>query len=217
LHNCLQQNNGDIHCFGANGNGQLGIDKDWNDYSSCRNSSCRDAKEIQSKDKTNVTFLSTRDNDRQTFSSVDSLILGANFSAALKGTELYLWGENSFNQLAVEEKENQLVPPELAQLTGYTNIKAGGSNICGVNNNILYCWGRNNFGELGSLVGIESSFTPIEIPNLTNVTEYSIGVNHSCAIEASKIKCWGSNIRGELGVDNTVTKSSATVVEVLGF
>ena len=214
LHNCLQQNTGDIHCFGANGNGQLGIDKDWNDYSSCRNSSCKDAREIQSKDKTNITFLSERDEDRATFSAVDKLILGGNYTCALKGTDFYAWGENSFNQLSITQLNNQLVPTETPLLTGYDNIKAGGSQTCGTKANKLYCWGRNMFGELGN---IEKTNIPVEIPNLTNITEYSLGINHNCAIEGVKIKCWGSNIRGELGVDTENTENSSTPVETLGF
>jgi serine/threonine-protein kinase len=211
LHNCLQQDNGDIWCWGANGNGQLGFDKDWRDYPSCDDSNCRDAKEIQ---PVNITLLSTQDPDRSTFSSVDSLVLGGHHTVALKGSDLYFWGENSFNQLSIEQLDNQLVPPELPQLTGYTDIQLGGSQSCGIMGGILYCWGRNLFGELGIF---EKTYTPTEILNLSNITQYSLGVNHNCAIEGAKIKCWGSNVRGELGIDNQVTENSSVVVDVLGF
>ncbi len=213
LHNCLQQTNGDIWCWGSNSNGQLGNNKDWHNYPSCRTENCRDAKEIQA---INITQLA-RDENREIFNSVDDLILGGNFTLGLKGNDLYFWGESSMYQLAVENTDNQIIPPLSPQLTGYTNIQLGGTQTCGIKDSKLYCLGRNLFGELGDINIIEKTYTMTEIINLDNLSQYSLGTNHNCAIVDTKIKCWGSNIRGELGIDNEIIKNSTTVVDVLGF
>ena len=213
LHNCLQQTNGEIWCWGANGNGQLGNNKDWQNYPSCRNNNCRDAKEIQ---PINITQLARNEN-REIFNNTDKLITEGNFTLGIKGTDLYLWGENSFYQLAAEQTENQIIPPLTPQLSDYTDVQLGGSQTCGIKDNKLYCLGRNLFGELGDINIIEKTSTMIEISNLENLTQYSLGTNHNCAITENKIKCWGSNIRGELGIDNEIIKNSDIVVEVLGF
>jgi alpha-tubulin suppressor-like RCC1 family protein len=81
-------------------------------------------------------------------------------------------------------------------------IKAGGDNTCGISiNHKLYCWGSNNFGQLGiGIIGGIRSVPQLLTP-MTNITHIALGYNHTCAINnLNQLYCWGSNTNGELGI-----------------
>lgn len=64
----------------------------------------------------------------------------------------------------------------------------------------VYCWGRNDLGQLGiGTTGADQS-VPQQIPDLKNVIELVAGGSHTCARTSSgDVWCWGSNASGQLG------------------
>ena len=94
-------------------------------------------------------------------------------------------------------------------------ITAGGSHSCVVYNDAAWCWGANEFGQIGRRGYFGSrSATPTLVPNLdSGVTAISAGINHTCAIQDAAAKCWGLNFDGQLG-DNS-EENSSTPVQVL--
>jgi alpha-tubulin suppressor-like RCC1 family protein len=212
-HNCLEDINGDIWCWGSNANGELGINKDWHDYSNCRNSNCRYAGENQA---INITQNAIR-NDYIVLNNVDNLLTNGNFTAIIKSNDVYLFGENTMEQLTFEESETQKIPYHAFSLSEYDNIKIGGSQTCGMKNDDLYCLGRNLFGELGDINTIEKTYNMTLIDGVNGLDFYALGKNHNCAIIQNRVKCWGSNKRGELGVDNKLVLESSSAVFCEGF
>ena len=90
------------------------------------------------------------------------------------------------------------------------------NDVCALNNHKVYCWGRNNDGQLGTGDKTNRKVpTPVvDLPS--EVTEITTGTDHSCALLTDgSVKCWGNNSNGELG-DGT-TKSHTTPVNVLGL
>ena len=70
-------------------------------------------------------------------------------------------------------------------------------------NNKIYCWGYNNYGQLG-LGDNEDRNKPIEFKikgNSSPIKQIICGSDHIFAIcENNKIYCWGYNIYGQLGL-----------------
>ncbi len=82
----------------------------------------------------------------------------------------------------------------------------------------VYCWGYNEYGQLGNNSTTDSSI-PIQVlgvggsGTLSNIVQISVGVYYACALTASKtVYCWGSNGSGQLG--NNSTSTSKTPVQV---
>lgn len=96
-------------------------------------------------------------------------------------------------------------------------ISAGGSFTCGLNaNDRVYCWGYNNYSQLGD-DSFTSRSTPVSVvlgamPSL-NVKNVSSGDTHVCVINFDdKAYCWGSGSDGQLG--NGLSTLSDTPVAV---
>jgi alpha-tubulin suppressor-like RCC1 family protein len=77
----------------------------------------------------------------------------------------------------------------------------GPSSFCAVaEGGDAYCWGDNNWGELGDGMPT-SSRTPIKVVGLSGpVTQVSVGAAVACAlIKDGEVECWGYNQVGQLG------------------
>lgn len=63
----------------------------------------------------------------------------------------------------------------------------------------LWCWGLNDFGQLG-IGGTEQQSRPKRVP-LNDVVYANLGERHTCAVlEDGSVHCWGSNERAQLGI-----------------
>jgi alpha-tubulin suppressor-like RCC1 family protein len=95
-------------------------------------------------------------------------------------------------------------------------VSAGNDFTCALNSSRVFCWGRNEFGQLGdgsTLPAIVS--TPVQVKSLPPVVAVSAGGFHACAIDtAALLWCWGYNKNGELG--NGTTTNSAKPLKVAG-
>jgi alpha-tubulin suppressor-like RCC1 family protein len=85
---------------------------------------------------------------------------------------------------------------------GWTQVSVGGDHACGVLGSDVYCWGNNDFGQLGS--NTPSSVNPVQVGAGTTWTKVCAGAQHSCALSTNDLYCWGSDDQGQLG-DNDVT------------
>jgi alpha-tubulin suppressor-like RCC1 family protein len=83
-------------------------------------------------------------------------------------------------------------------------VLTGAHNACVLfNEERLYCWGNNTFGQLG-----QSDFEPrslaveLFLPDVPQISDVAIGSFHLCAKAATGLYCWGDNFFGELGIDD---------------
>jgi len=83
-------------------------------------------------------------------------------------------------------------------------IDQGNGHTCAiVDNGSLYCWGDNDYGQLGT--GDTNQRNSPTYVNLggSSVISVEAGTGHTCAIvENGSIYCWGRNHKGQLGNDN---------------
>jgi len=64
----------------------------------------------------------------------------------------------------------------------------------------LYCWGGNNFGQLGLGDYGNTHHTP-QLVGLVNVVQIALGLEHMCAAtNDGSLHCWGANFDGQIGI-----------------
>ncbi|NQZ02729.1 MAG: hypothetical protein HRT45_18860, partial [Bdellovibrionales bacterium] len=131
---------------------------------------------------------------------------------------IYCWGSNSDGQLgagSVGGTNDTPVQISLGDSPGtFLNVTAGGEMVCAVGTNQKpYCWGSNDYGELGI-----DSYDRQSQPKLVSLgagpADYrsiSPGGFHTCALGLDqKAYCWGDNLSEGLG-DNGVSSFESLV------
>ena len=140
----------------------------------------------------------------------------------------YCWGHNTSGELGNNATNGDLFgggepAPVAVDTSGVLKgktiaaISAGGGHTCALDTGgTPYCWGRNDFGQLGDgysgprkVDGLFNDLTHSSVPVAVDtsgvlkgktLTAISAGFNHTCALDTEgKAYCWGSNWSGELG------------------
>jgi alpha-tubulin suppressor-like RCC1 family protein len=186
-HACALTSSGEVKCWGANNQGQLG-DGTASGPESCGGSPC-------STTPVGVSGLT---------SGVTAISAGDEHTCALMSAgEVKCWGRNYDDQLGDGTQEVKTTPVAVNGLTGgIAAISAGGDHTCALTSaGGVECWGANFLGELGDPTAPELS-PPVDVTGLTSgVTAISAGHEHTCALTSSgEVKCWGDNGFGQLGV-----------------
>ena len=64
----------------------------------------------------------------------------------------------------------------------------------------VWCWGLNNYGQLGNDTTTRYSDVPVKVSGLTGVVAVGGGYQHVCALKSDgTVWCWGLNEYGQLG------------------
>jgi len=144
LHRCVIRQTGDVGCWGEGAAGQLG--------QGLRASS------------TEIVSVSGLTN-----SPVKEVAVGLSHTCALQHSGVTkCWGAGSFGQLGHGQSGTDvesLTPVMINDGEGATHITAGGDMTCAIIDSMVYCWGRNDFGQLGTGdTNLRSVPTPIVTP-----------------------------------------------------
>ena len=150
---------------------------------------------------------------------------GARVSCALSNGSVYCWGTGFYGSLGIGVSGPGLsydYPVKVVNgadgftNTGVTAIDANGANVCAVQGGSVYCWGANDFGQLGNDTTTNSN-TPVKVLNGTSgfensdITAISVGDSFVCAVRDTngatdaghKLYCWGLNNNDQLGQAST--------------
>jgi alpha-tubulin suppressor-like RCC1 family protein len=102
------------------------------------------------------------------------------------------------------------IPPGEGGAGSVSLLAAGGDHTCAVVRGALYCWGRNDNGQLGDGT-TDDRHKPRAVVGLPAgaITALSAGDDHTCAVVGGDAWCWGTTDNGDLGPSasgSTVTK-----------
>jgi len=99
---------------------------------------------------------------------------------------------------------------------GHIAITAGGAFSCDLQAGKAYCWGNNDYGQLGDGSSTASSFpVPVDAGGVLagkSLTQISAGAAHACVLDrAGAAFCWGYDGTGALGDGSTAYSSDIPV------
>jgi alpha-tubulin suppressor-like RCC1 family protein len=192
-HTCALLLNGNVDCWGANTNGELG-----------------NGQLADSNVPVPVSGLK---------GSAVSIAAGDGHTCALLASgSVECWGWNVEGQLGNGGGDSS-APVQVSGLPKVRSISAGGNNTCALlRDGAVDCWGANPYGQLGNGTTSDSS-SPVRTRSLgSGVVAITTGLYDSCAlIRGGATTCWGGNSEGELGDGLTSSSAVPTPVTALGF
>lgn len=181
-HTCGLAPSGQAYCWGENSSGELG-----------------DGTTTASSTPVAVTQAGV------TFTKIAAGLDGTCGLTALG--QAYCWGDNSSGQLGIGVMDQgRSTPTAVSQPAGvaFDTIVIGDLHTCAVSTTGAgYCWGLNDFGELGDGTQSQRS-SPVSVGQANGVTiafrTIGAGSLHSCGVStAGTLYCWGDNTAGQLG------------------
>lgn len=118
--------------------------------------------------------------------------------------EMYCWGDNEAGQFGDGAGAPALlVPNPVPGGVGHRwkDVELGDSHVCGLTTaGEAYCWGMDEYGELGIGVAEMSDDVPMKVVVAETFTDIGVGTYHSCAVAVDGTAwCWGYNRVGQLG------------------
>jgi alpha-tubulin suppressor-like RCC1 family protein len=85
--------------------------------------------------------------------SFKSVATGYFHSCALSGGDAYCWGHGWFGEIGTGTQSSANTPRKVQAPYGvtlnFTKITVGDGHTCGISGGSIYCWGRNEAGQLG--------------------------------------------------------------------
>lgn len=119
-----------------------------------------------------------------------------------KDKKVFCFNQNTYGQLGTSTSTPASSDPvEVSGLGGGARQVAAGDHFsCAlVAGGDVYCWGRNDKGQLGDGSTKDRS-SPVKIALNAPARLITLGARHGCAVlEAGGLQCWGDNASGQLG------------------
>lgn len=191
---CATTLEGDVYCWGDNGQGQLGG---------------------QFEDGLEPHRVSLP-------GPVTLLAAGTSHACAVVvGAGLYCWGRNAEGQLGSSSFE-EIAPPAPVEglplaTDGITSLALGERHSCAVGpdpeagSTALYCWGEQSLGQTGPLLKVGNA-TPKFVA--AAVTEVTAGAFHTCFELGEQVWCMGENGQFQCGIEGESNTAEPRLVEL---
>jgi alpha-tubulin suppressor-like RCC1 family protein len=163
-----------VHCWGSNAVGQLGLDG----------------------------TTPRKSPGKVSIEDIHQIAAGGATTCAIdRSGRLFCWGRGFEGQLADDALIRSSSPVEIrVDDAPVSQVSVGTAHVCAVvSGGRLYCWGRNQSGQLGRPAG-GTYHSPRWVSSLIDVRSVSCGRAHTCAVTSIGTYCWGSNAYGVLGI-----------------
>jgi len=151
---------------------------------------------------------------------------GARHTCARKQDgSLWCWGRNNVGQLGLgmnplDFGSGVVVPTRVGVNDDWTHVAVHEFNTCALRDDAsLWCWGRNNAGNLG--IGSTSSWSTIPVPVLsvdagepwTDWVGVTVGQHHTCGLRPGlfPVWCWGDASYGKLGNEDAESPTTSPI------
>jgi alpha-tubulin suppressor-like RCC1 family protein len=191
FHTCGLTAEGVAYCWGHDAEGELGDGGGWQD--------------TQSPSPVDISTLSGN--------KVFVLLTGGDsHTCGLTADGVaYCWGFNSSGQLGNGAEPGTQSPSSVDTSTipakkAFVRLAIGGYHTCGLTaQGVAYCWGDDNYGQLGNGGTSQNtqSPSPVDISTLSGnkvFVQLTNNVYHTCGLTADGAAyCWGLDDNGQLG------------------
>jgi alpha-tubulin suppressor-like RCC1 family protein len=152
-----------------------------------------------------------------------SLMSSGSFACGLTtGGAAYCWGNNTYGALGDGTwADNPTTPTKIASSLVFASLELGGGHNCGLTaGGVAYCWGDNDYGEVGDgRVGNGTTgpsrgvVLPAPVSGGLLFDSLAPGFFHTCGLTtAHAVYCWGYNFYGQVGDGSTTDRSVPTHV-----
>ena len=114
---------------------------------------------------------------------------------------VYCWGNNSAGELGDGSTVGRATPVAVLGGLHFRQVETAGNVTCALTqvDRRAYCWGSNNFGQLGDGTRINRT-SPVPVAGGRVFRQVSTGRLHVCAVTPTdRAFCWGRNNYGQLG------------------
>ncbi|HWV36855.1 MAG TPA: Ig-like domain-containing protein [Vulgatibacter sp.] len=181
-HACAVSEAGDAYCWGRN-----------------------DHKQVGGAAAASVSFPSPVDMEQGQFYK-DVAAGDSHTCGLLQGGDIYCWGANDRGQAGVAGSNDVATPTRVSTSLRFDFIVAGADFNCaaalpgnGAVQGDAYCWGGNNWGQLGD--GRAGGYQLESVPSPVGFKSLSAGNFHVCGMSLSPERgyCWGAASLGQLG------------------
>jgi alpha-tubulin suppressor-like RCC1 family protein len=188
---CALTDQGQVTCWGANDNGQLG-----------------DGTESDRAAPVMVSGLP---------GAVTAIATGWVHTCALTASgEVWCWGDNRSGQLGDGSFIDRFTPAHVSGLANASAIATGSAFTCATVGNEPYCWGENSDDQMGQDLGLYRML-PGQVSGLDAGVQAIVSAERSnCAILVSgEAVCWGSNAFDLLGDGTDVNRATPVSMTVV--
>ncbi|HTR55848.1 MAG TPA: hypothetical protein VMJ10_34465 [Kofleriaceae bacterium] len=222
-----ERENGALHCWGRNNNGELGAGSSSSDAVTTVPPPSGTWTQIFAGDPgscavgggqlecwgvvigTATTTPMTPSVALLVAQPIVSMQLGDQFGcAALADGSRVCWGDNTYGQLGDGTMNADDNPGAPQEASGVTAVAADYETACELAGGNVWCWGQDSQSQAGQPTPTGSVLTsPAQVEDahgpLAGCTALAINFENSCAICGGVPECWGYNEDGELGRGTT--------------
>ncbi len=152
--------------------------------------------------------------------NISAIAAGGWHACVIASGTPYCWGRDGAGQLGDGGSTDQTVPVAV-DTTNYlsgktlTAITAGSEHTCAIADGQAYCWGLNDYGQLGdSSTTDRSTPVPVDVSGVLagkTLTKIEAGDKYTCALADGAAYCWGRNSNGQLGIGSTSSSNTVPV------
>jgi hypothetical protein len=126
----------------------------------------------------------------------DTIGAGYTHTCALaSGGAAYCWGQNDLGQLGDGTHRDHRAPARVPGEQRFVSLVTAitGSATCGLTaDGNAWCWGLNNYGQLGNGSKADSSSRPVAVSGGLKFVSLSAGRFHACGVTRDDaVWCWG--------------------------
>jgi alpha-tubulin suppressor-like RCC1 family protein len=175
-HTCALRTDGTFWCWGRNATGQCGTGNVVSTQS--------------------VAVQVGTDNTWKSVSAGDTHTCGTRADGSLR-----CWGSNGAGTVGIGNFNTpQPSPIQVGTNMTWSTVDAGYAHTCATRTDgTLWCWGRNNVGQLG-IGNFDPQPAPVQVSG-NSWKAISAGGEHTCATRTDgTMWCWGRNDSGQLGI-----------------
>ncbi len=179
-HTCGLTTTNELHCWGTNGNEELG-------------------RPIDMPASSSVPLPAPAPGPWIDVSPGDEFTVAIDEAGAI-----WSWGSNVVGQLGRDEMVGggSAVPGRVATPSlAFVDVEAGWRHACAISEDgQLYCWGDDTWDQIGPDAPDRFQVQPVRVLADRVIVGVGVGESHTCALDdTGRVWCWGDNSVSQLG------------------